>query len=457
MNLHGPVRAAEFEGTAAVTITLDGWKGVSVLPTTHAVKLLPPKPRAKAEPVSERVAKSLVFANKKGTIAEVRFHPNGSRLYVTDQQWVQIWDAKTWKEAVRVEPMVGVRIGFVFAALSTDWRTLAHAGTLFRSVREQRDGKLYTGAEYTGRVELHDPASKEVRESVQFLDRGPAQVYPSPDGKTAVVTTVLPHDRQSPRQQRTELWDWENGTHTVISEAGGTAAFTADGSAVLLGTWKMTAANEVESSLVRYDVKASKVTKTKDAEKGAIFASPVVSPDGKTLAVVSRNFKTGQQAALFLDAATFDELGRVAGPEKPGQADDFQVSAFTSDGSLVAVRCGQAPAAVWDAKQKKVVRTVPVGDSAGGPVAVSADGKWLAVGLTPSFTVAEMLAARNDPRDLGQSKVLLVDLTDPKSEPQVVVLPAGLVSALAFSPDGKTLAAASTGAVQIIAVGKPKR
>jgi WD40 repeat protein len=457
VNLHGPVRAAEFEGTAEVTLTLDGWKGVSVSPTAHTLKVLPPKAARKAEPVSARVVKSLVFANKKGTVAEVRFHPDGSKLYVADLQWVQVWDTKTWKEAVRIEPLVGITAGSMMTALSADWGTVLHAGAQFTRTRGQRDGKPFNDTSWAGRVELHDSASKAVKESVQFLDRGPNLVYPSPDGKTAVVTTLFPQELAGPRRDRTELWDWEKGTHTVLADTAASAAFTADGSAILLARWAMNAASETESSLVRYDLKAGKVTKTTDAPKGVMFAGPVLSPDGKTLAVSTVHFKTQKRQVLFLDAVTFDELGRVAGPEKPGQFDDFQVSAFTADSSLVAVRCGTEPAAVWDAKQKKVVRTVPVGDSPTGPVAISADGKRLAVGLVPAVTVAEMLAARNDPRDLGQSRVLLVDLSDPNAEPEAVALPAGPVSALAFSADGKTLAAATTGAVQILDLTAPRK
>jgi hypothetical protein len=41
--------------------------------------------------------------------------------------------------------------------------------------------------------------------------------------------------------------------------------------------------------------------------------------------------------------------------------------------------------------------------------------------------------------------LLVIDLTDPNSKPRVLMLPAGTLGGVAFSPDGKTLAFGGAG------------
>ena len=59
MNLHGPVRAAEVEGTAKVVISLSTWSEGKVQPTVHEVTVRPAKKGRKLEPVTDRLLRTL--------------------------------------------------------------------------------------------------------------------------------------------------------------------------------------------------------------------------------------------------------------------------------------------------------------------------------------------------------------------------------------------------------------
>src|SRR5262249_52410934 len=128
----------------------------------------------------------------------------------------------------------------------------------------------------------------------------------------------------------------------------------------------------------------------------------------------------------------------------------FETPLFSADGKTMITRSG-GPLLVWDLAGKKIARTVPVGDMPFGHTALSPDGKRAVVVGMPGFDWKGV--GRNpDPHDLPQPRALLIDLANPRSEPEVLILPSGGVGGVALSPDGNTLAVGGAGAVHLVDV-----
>jgi Tol biopolymer transport system component len=69
---------------------------------------------------------------------------------------------------------------------------------------------------------------------------------------------------------------------------------------------------------------------------------------------------------------------------------------------------------------------------------------------------SELLDARGadpDPQDLPQPRVSIIDIAG-QAPTRILVAPHGFQGAIAFSPDGKTLAFGSTGAVRLFDLTK---
>src|SRR5205823_827509 len=127
---------------------------------------------------------------------------------------------------------------------------------------------------------------------------------------------------------------------------------------------------------------------------------------------------------------------------------------FSGDGRTMLAWSVVGPLIEWDLAGKRIARTVSVGDLRISRAALHPDGRQMIVVGTPKFNAQ---GAGGDPQDLPQPRVLLIDLADPRSEPEVLVLPNGAVAAAALSPDGNTLAAAGLGGVHVIDVSARRK
>ncbi len=103
---------------------------------------------------------------------------------------------------------------------------------------------------------------------------------------------------------------------------------------------------------------------------------------------------------------------------------------------------------LWDLAKQKLEHSFSIGIQSSHRFTISPDGKTLAVGWTPEYDSAGIRELEPDPADLPQPRVTLVDLLG-NAPPRILVAPHGYVGDLAFSPDGKTLAFGSSGAVHL--------
>jgi hypothetical protein len=101
---------------------------------------------------------------------------------------------------------------------------------------------------------------------------------------------------------------------------------------------------------------------------------------------------------------------------------------------------------------RKVARTFEIGNDS-WQIAVSSDSRTLAIAWVPRLG-PELESARNpDPQDQPQPRITLFDLAGNKP-PRTLIAPHGSAVALAFSPDGHTLALGTTGGVRLFDLTK---
>jgi WD40 repeat protein len=227
----------------------------------------------------------------------------------------------------------------------------------------------------------------------------------SPDGKTVAST--------SKSTIRLRELSTGNDLHELSGHSEGVTAlaFSPDGKNLCSGSYDKT---------VRiWDVASGKQLHLLEGHKGAV-ESLAFSPDGNTLATAS-----GDKTIRLWDSAT----GK-AGRKLEGSDSQVRGLAFFPDGRTLASVDG-TNTRIWDVAEGKVIRQSSkvafyTGDTPWliHSVAVSADGKWVAVGLGNDIRVWETANGKEVATLRGHEKMVVI-------------------KALAFSPDGKTLASGS--------------
>jgi Tol biopolymer transport system component len=147
---------------------------------------------------------------------------------------------------------------------------------------------------------------------------------------------------------------------------------------------------------------------------------------------------TGEQRAAFKSAGDFP----------------FNLAQFSPDSKRLAVTDYNGTLTIWDLASGKVERTHSFEKMrVGWQVAFSPDGCRLAV-----FAMLTNPDSRPqsdpDPQDFAQPRVFLFDLTQPSAKPVEFICPHGFCGGLAFSRDGRMLAAGSSGAVHLFDVSE---
>ena len=233
----------------------------------------------------------------------------------------------------------------------------------------------------------------------------------------------------------TQVWNVAAVTNTpsavLTYDSDGAApalAFSPDGATLAAGT-----GNAVQL----WNVAAGRRTGTLLVGRGQQTAYEVFSPDGATLAV-----RTGNAVQLWNVAA------RRLIKTLPGTGGSGSIIAFSPDGATLAVGTGNV-VKLWNVATSRIIKVLPLGRGQDlSSVAFSPDGALLAVGALISNTI-------NDSNPTTQTSE--TQLWDVAAGRLTARLPAGagFVYAVAFSPDGGTLAVGTGNGTQLWDVAQP--
>jgi WD40 repeat protein len=394
----------------------------------------------------------LLHPERKASVAIVSFFAGGARLFAAGYPSgvVQVFDPATGKEVRRIATPPGYRGTDHYTAPTPDFRTLYVPVDRRTSVVFEKDGRKEYRAEYRGDLLAWDLASgKELAPLPPSAPgRGVLAVYMSPAGDKVVTVERSTYTAGEDPRDETILWDLPTRTSKSLDSAYGLVAFSADGRRLAVARY---ARRKEPSRLVVWDVATGKeLLHLKPTAEGRGYSWPTFSPDGKTVAFQDAPPASDQPATMrFYDVETGKELASF----DSGGKYSFLYPTFSPDGLRLAVTDFGENVTVWDVAARKVKRrTALTGFRTAMPSAFSPDGTRLAVLVQAKFQEADV-GRDPDPADLPQPRVLFFDLTR-DGEPEVIVCPHGYPGAMAFSPDGKTLAVGSAGGVHLFDVGK---
>lgn len=412
---------------------------------------MPAKSGPKPEPLAPNLIASLRHPDSKANLLAVGFSPDGARLFTADDESgvVQLWDVASRKEIRRINTPKSFIGTFENVLLTPDWKTFS-ALVRKRSVKTfERDGKKLHRIEYAGEIRSWDVPSGKEKEPLRSEEGwAPRCARLAPGGQLLVCAEWGSYDiPEGQSKARVVVWDLTTRKMRKLSDWSGLPIFSLDGKTFAVGFIDQTSNR---SAVKLIDLATGKeLAEVKCPEKDRFFFDvDSVSPDGSVFLVSLGGKKGSPVEVWFLDARTLEQRGKLIGKGDPeGYGGSY--GRFTPDGRMFVLPDWSGKALLWNVAQRKVERTVPLGDARPGwPHAISPDGKTFALGWHPKGDPELEGDQEPDPKDWPQPRVSLIDLTG-KRPPRVLVAPHGFDMALAFSPDGKTLAFGSTGAVHL--------
>jgi WD40 repeat protein len=433
-------------GKAQVTVSFDAWKEGKVAAAHQEIEIAPAAPDTRLAPVSPRLQGELVHASKQGMLQGLRFSPDGKRLVAGDTSAgiIQIWDVASGKPLCSIETEKGKMErgggrGATPFALSPDWQ------------------RLY--AKKGPQVGVWDTQSGRQIDTLQDkLSGGIRSLLLSSDGK-ALITTGAGKGAAS-------IWDLSTRQAQPIpgnlSLASG--ALSRDGKYF---------AGPVQGD--GYYTSAIQVTDLATGQARTTIAIPQkltrayvtdFTPDGKVIRgaiemyaeQLWQKWEKWQYITKFWDAATGEETASFPADESETS---YSKLAYSPDGKTLAatrwvprkgtraeklhanLRTG-AKLFLLDIPGKRLQGIILQENAVVGAIAFSPDSRWVAAVTQPLGKSAGIDVGDVD--NLPQARIHLVDAHTAQVR-ESLIAPPGQVTALSFSPDGKTLASAGLGKV----------
>jgi RNA polymerase sigma factor (sigma-70 family) len=398
-----------------------------------------------------------ILRDHPATLGSLAFSPDSRTLAVAygsfreaggkpSEGAVKLWDTKTGKErgiVARIPAQVRA------VAFSPDGKSLAF-GSTDSTVRlwdlpAEKEQAIY--GKLTNYVQAVAFSRDGKHLAAVTADGPPAKGFPNPSEvcvwATATREKLFTTNRYSPEfsgvafdpegrwvaaanQAETILWDLTGKERTRIpGHAGRTTALAVspDG--------RMIATGGLDRVVRLWDAGGEHLLPLTD--HAASVRAAAFSPDGKTLAVGCGDRDAGE-VRLWSLASILAQVERERGIALPGPATALHVLARSPDGRWLAGARSDRTVSVWDLDANRLALTLPAHDHPVHGLAFRPDGKALAVAFG-RFDPAK-------PND-GTGAVRVWDLTTGKEEMTLARCQCE-VRAVAWSPDGKSLATGGT-------------
>jgi WD40 repeat protein len=410
---------------------------------------LPPKAGPKVEPVAANLIASLIHPERKSSVYPMQFSADGARLFVFGYPSgiVQFWDISTKKEIRRINTPAGYKSSAEFALLAPDLKTL-YVPVSKRSVKPfERDGKRLNRIDLSGRIQIWDVDSGKERDTLLPAEgHGPVYGKFSPGGRFLVWCESPSYvSSDTPPPGATMVWDLATGKKWKFGDGFTQLSFFPDG--------KTAAFIDRDSKLPTVKVfdlsKKQELARFCYPKNDRRFSLGPVAPNGSVIAMYLGGTKGAPLEVWFLDGQTLEVRGKLVGKGDPDRY-GWTTGLFAQGGKqFVALDGGAGNVLVWDVAGQMQVRTIPYGENQRAwQMALSPDGKTVAVGWAPKADEELQNVLEPDPQDLPQPRVSLVNL-EGSAAPRILMAPQGYVGRLIFSPDGNTLAFGGAGAVHL--------
>jgi WD40 repeat protein len=429
-------------GKAQVAVSFDAWTEGKVAPARQEIEIVRAAPDVLA-PVSPRLQRELIHANKQAALQGLRFSPDGSRLVAGDSSTgtIQFWDVASGKTLTSIEigkakmDRGGGR-GVPSFALSPDWH------------------KLY--AKKGSQVGIWDTESGRQIDTLKDAESGAIRSLTlSADGKILLTTGG-----------KTAALVWDLSTRQAQSLPGnlslGSAALSRDGKC-LAGPIQ---GEDYYTSAIQVIDLPTRQVKTTIAIPQKLARAYVTdfTPDGKLIRGAIevydehlwQKWEKWQYITKFWDAETGKEVASIPADESETS---YSQLAYSPDGNTLAatrwtprkgtraeklhgnLRTG-AKLFLVDVPGKRVQGIILQENAVVGAIAFSPDSRWIAAVSQPRGEGAGFEPGEAD--NLLQARIHLVDAHTAQVR-ETLIAPPGHVTALSFSPDGKTLASAGPG------------
>ena len=406
----------------------------------------------KEEPVATNLIASLVHPDRSADVFTVEFSPDGSMLFTAGYPSgiVQIWDVAQQKELKRIDTPPGLRSFALYAVLTPDWKSL-YVPVEKRIVnRFERDGKRVNQIEYSGSIRAWDLSSGQEKAPLKVpAGTAPGYAKLSRSGRYLICPELASFDAAGPQPSAvTAVWDLQSGQKWKLSDEPISYSLPPDEKTVVAGVMKT---KTTKPSIKLLDLRNGKeLARSELGHEDRYFSIGPVSPDGKLVTVFLQSKSGAPVEAWLVDAKSLALRGKLLGTSKPGVS-PWGSGFFNRDGSRLLMIDGQGNVLTWNVATQQLESTIHFGGQVSRPV-LSPDNKVLAVSWKP-IEPAVSNSTDPDPQDLPQPRITLIDLTG-KNPPRELVAPHGFLGGLAFSPDGKTLAFGSAGAVHLFDLSK---
>lgn len=327
---------------------------------------------------AEPKAELIVQTGHSASVRSVIFSPNGKTL--ASSSWdstIRLWDVESGKEL----------------------RTIRNSAD---ALAFSPDGKILASAGYGYTVEFWDVASGEKLRTLNGHSSTVESISFSPDGRTLASGSL---------DSAIKIWDVATGK--VLKTLTGhlnfvrSVIYSPDGKTLISGSG--------DKTIKFWDVATGEELKILTGHTSPIN-SVAISPDGKTLA------SGGDEAIKLWDVASGKELKTFE--RSPSYKQQVK---FSPDGKMLV--SGGDVVKLWDIESGKELRTLTQQPSSNS-IAFSPDGKTLASGYIDNSLTSVNLNNTFKLWEIATGKEIRTFTGNQKS-----------INKVAFSPDGKTVAA----------------